>query len=279
MTSIAVDETSYQRGHNYLTLVADALERKVVFVTEGKDAATIEAFVASLREHGGEPEQITSVSIDMSPAFIKGVETNLPNARITFDKFQVVAHAAKAVDPIRRIEQRIEQRINPELKGLRWSLLQDRDRLTAAQRADFDALIVNVTTKRTTRVWRYREQLREILDRKQINVVSEMLEQWCTNLMRSKVDPMKDVARMIRSHLRRHRRLDPDASDQRLPGSQTGLFQAAKRKARGYTNLTTMHTVVSDCRQARLLEDQPTCRLTHSNFKIAGFSVSRIVYI
>ncbi|MEX3606736.1 MAG: transposase [Burkholderia sp.] len=41
----------------------------------------------------------------------------------------------------------------------------------------------------------------EILNRKQINVVSEMLEQWCTNIMRSKVDPMKDVARMIRSHV------------------------------------------------------------------------------
>ncbi|KAF1050458.1 MAG: hypothetical protein GAK41_01591 [Burkholderia gladioli] len=114
MTNVAVDETSYKRGHNYLTLVADALERKVVFVAEGKDAATIDAFVECLREHGGEPEQITSVSIDMSPALIKGVETHLPNARITFAKFHVVSHASKAVDEMRRIEQRTD----PELKGL-----------------------------------------------------------------------------------------------------------------------------------------------------------------
>ncbi|MEX3606081.1 MAG: transposase [Burkholderia sp.] len=113
MTSIAVDETSYQRRHNYLTLVADARESKVVFVAEGKDAATIKAF-------------------------IKGVKTNLPNARITFDKFQVVAHVSKAVDPMRRTEQRTD----PEFKGLRWPLLKDRDRLTAAQRTDLDALIV-----------------------------------------------------------------------------------------------------------------------------------------
>ncbi|MEX3606158.1 MAG: transposase [Burkholderia sp.] len=66
-------------------------------------------------------------------------------------------------------------------------------------------MIVNVTTKRAALAWRYREQLREILDRKQINVVSEILEQWCTNVMHSKVDPMKDVARMIRSHVDAHR--------------------------------------------------------------------------
>lgn len=73
MTSVAVDETSYRRGHNYLMLVADAEQRKVVFVIEGKDAATTEQFAAHLRAHRAEPGQITSVSIDMSPAFIKGV--------------------------------------------------------------------------------------------------------------------------------------------------------------------------------------------------------------
>ncbi|MEX3606580.1 MAG: transposase, partial [Burkholderia sp.] len=163
---------------------------KVVFVTEGKDAATIEAFVASLHEHGGESEQIMSVSIDMSSTFIKGVAHHLRQA----------PRRRSCVESRGPNAARIEQRTDPELKGLRWSLLKDRYRLTAAQRADLDALIVNVTTKRTARAWRYREQLRESLDRKQINVVSEMLEHWRTNVMRSKVDPMKDVARMIRSH-------------------------------------------------------------------------------
>jgi len=59
MTSSAVDETSYRRGHNYLTLVADADRRKIVFVTEGRDASTIEQFAAHLSEHQAEAEQIT----------------------------------------------------------------------------------------------------------------------------------------------------------------------------------------------------------------------------
>jgi RNase P subunit RPR2 len=62
-------------------------------------------------------------------------------------------------------------------------------------------LLANLTTKRTARAWQYREDLREILSRKQINVMREMLRQWCTNVMRSKVEPMKAVAQMIRKHL------------------------------------------------------------------------------
>ncbi len=194
--AVAIDKTSCQRGHDYLTLVADAEQRKVIFVTDGKDAKTVKAFAEHLSTHGGDASQINSVSIDMSPAFIKGVSNHLPNARITFDKFHVIAHASTAVDKMRRAEQKTD----PDLKGMRWALLKDRRNLSASQCADLDALITHITTKRTARAWLYREQLRDILERKQINVVSALLAQWCTNVMRSKVEPMKEVSKMIRNH-------------------------------------------------------------------------------
>ena len=240
VTSLAIDETSYRRGHRYLTLAADADERKVVFVTEGRDAATIERLATQLCEQGGQPEQITSVSIDMSPAFIKGVTTHLPEARITFDKFHVIAQASSAVDKTRRQDQKTD----PDLKGLRWALLKDRSRLSDAQRADLDALVAKVTTKRTARAWLYREQLRDILDRKQINVVSAMLSQWCTNVMRSKVEAMKDVARMIRNHFDGIVAWTQTRQTNGFLEALNGLFQAAKRKARGYTRFETMRTVL-----------------------------------
>jgi len=119
MTAVAIDETSYRRGHNYLTLAADAEQRRVVFVTEGRDAKTIADFAEHLSEHQATAKQITSASIDMSPAFIKGVTEHLPKARITFDKFHVVAHASKALDTVRRQQQKAD----PELRGMRWTLL------------------------------------------------------------------------------------------------------------------------------------------------------------
>jgi len=117
----------------------------------------------------------------------------LPNARITFDKFHVIAHASTAVDKTRRIEQKTDA----SLKGLRWKLLRDRASLTPDARADLDALIAQATTKRTARAWLYKKQLREIPARKQINVVRDMLTQWATNVMRSKVEPMKAVAKTM----------------------------------------------------------------------------------
>jgi transposase len=196
LTMLAIDETSSRRGQNYLMFAADAEARKVVFVTEGRDSKTLEEFSQFLSEHQGKPEQITSVSMDMSPAFIKGVTKHLPNARITFDKFHVVAHASSAVDQMRRLEQKTD----PSLKGLRWVLLKDQSKLNESQQADLKAFTANVTTKRTARAWFYREQLREILDRKQINVASALLKRWCNNVNRSKVEPMKQVASMITKH-------------------------------------------------------------------------------
>jgi len=240
VTRLAADETSKARGHDYITLVADADLRRVLFVTEGRDADTIKAFATDFTAHGGDPKAVESISIDMSPAFIKGVTQHLPNARITFDKFHVIAHASTAVDKTRRIEQKTD----PSLKGLRWKLLKDRASLTPDARADLDALIAQATTKRTARAWLYKEQLREILERKQINVVRDMLTQWATNVMRSKVEPMKEVAKMIRNHLDGIVAWTQTRQTNGFLEAINGLFQAAKRKARGYGNFSTIRTVV-----------------------------------
>ncbi len=237
---LAADETSCARGHDYVSLFADADERKVIFVAEGRSADTVAAFAEDLAAHGGDPATIESVSIDMSPAFIKGITEHLPDARITFDKFHVIAHASTALDKTRRIEQKTD----PSLKGLRWALLKNRDRLNASAQADLDALVAHMTTKRTARAWLYREQLRDILGRKQINVVRGMLAQWCTNVMRSKVEPMKEAARLIRSHLEGVVAWAQTRQTNGFLEALNGLFQAAKRKARGYGRFSTIRMVI-----------------------------------
>ena len=64
LSSIAIDETSYRRGHSYLTLVADADARKVVFVSKGRGADNIAGFVQHLHAHNGAADSIASVCID-----------------------------------------------------------------------------------------------------------------------------------------------------------------------------------------------------------------------
>lgn len=237
---VAIDETSRARGHDYISLLADARARRVLAVAEGRSVETVETLSAELAAGGCAPEQISMVSIDMSPAFIKGCGEAFPNARITFDKFHVVWHANTAVDKMRRIEQRTDR----SLKGLRWSLLKDRSRLSPEASAELDALIAKMATVRTARAWVYKEQLREILERKQINVVRGMLEHWCTCVMRSKVEPMKDVAALVRNHFEGIIAWAQTRQTNGFLEALNGLFQAAKRRARGFTRLSTIRTVI-----------------------------------
>jgi len=237
---LAIDETSRARGHDYITLAADAVERRVLAVAEGRSVETVETIAGELAGHGCMPDQVSSVSIDMSPAFIKGCGEAFPNAGITFDKFHVIWHANFALDKMRRIEQRADR----SLKGMRWSLLKDRARLTPEAGADLDALIARMTTVRTARAWLYKEQLREILERKQINVVRAMLQHWCTCVMRSKVEPMKEVAAMVRKHMEGIVAWARTRQTNGFLEALNGLFQAAKRRARGYTRFATIKTVI-----------------------------------
>lgn len=82
VTRVAIDETAARRGHDYITLFVDIDQARVVFATEGKDAETVAAFADDLTAHGGEPDAVSEVCIDMSPAFIKGTAESLPTRHL-----------------------------------------------------------------------------------------------------------------------------------------------------------------------------------------------------
>jgi transposase len=81
------------------------------------------AFVKDFKERHGNPQDITDVSIDMSPAFMKGVEENLPNAAITFDKYHIMKIINAAVDSVRKAETK-EQWL---LRGQKYLFLKNRE--------------------------------------------------------------------------------------------------------------------------------------------------------
>jgi transposase len=88
---IGVDEISWRKHHNYLTLVANHRTGKVVWGAEGRNAGTLDGFFDELG--AARSSGITAVSMDMGPAFAKSVraEGHAPQAAICFDPFHVVA--------------------------------------------------------------------------------------------------------------------------------------------------------------------------------------------
>lgn len=240
VTSIAVDETSRAKGHKYVSVMADTETRAVIDVRPGKDADVLTGFAQTLATHGGKPEAITDICIDMSPAFISGAQKTFPAATLTFDKFHVIYHAAKAVDDTRREERRHQ----PMLKKTRWLFLKDHSKLTAHERDAFDELIAQRTPLHTMRAWHYKEWLRKILDCKQPNVMANLLNYWCRCVNRSRLPKLKQVVALIRNHWDGIIRWARSRITNGFLEALHGLFQAAKRKARGYASFRTIRAII-----------------------------------
>jgi len=158
VVKIGIDETSLKKNHNYITLFVDLEEKRTLFVTDGKDHETVERFAGDLRRHGGEKKQIEFVSADMSPAFIKGVKENLPEAEITFDKFHVIKGINDAVNQV-RIEEVCSQ---PVLKKKRFVVLKNNVNLTDKQRIALEEIKLPSLNLKTYRALRIREAFQEI---------------------------------------------------------------------------------------------------------------------
>ena len=115
VTKVGMDETSARKGQDYVSIFADMVAARVLFATDGRDAATVARFAADLADHGGDPASVTDTSSDMSTAFLSGIRAHLPNATMTFYRFHLAAKLSEAIDTVRRTE--VSTR--PELKHTR----------------------------------------------------------------------------------------------------------------------------------------------------------------
>ena len=103
---LVIDETSFKRGHSYVTVVVDALKRRVIDVEKGRKAEAVIDFSYHLERKGGSCENIESVSSDMSGAYRSGIEYCFPYALHTIDKFHVKKLLLDGMDEVRRAEQK-----------------------------------------------------------------------------------------------------------------------------------------------------------------------------
>ena len=99
---LMIDETSARRGHRYVTVVLDADSHDLLLMVEGRSAQAVTEFLAAMPAHGAKAEAITEVVMDMSPAYIAGVQAHFPNARIVFDLFHIMKLAGQALDAVRK---------------------------------------------------------------------------------------------------------------------------------------------------------------------------------
>ncbi len=240
VTVVGIDETSVRKNHVYVSLFVDIEEKRTIFVTEGKDHTVIKAFVSDLVAHGGKPDNIEQVSCDMSPAFIKGVETNLPNASVVFDRFHVSKVINEAVDKVRKTE--VEK--NPILKGSKYIFLKNRENLTAYQKQQLERIQLSGLNLKTMKALNIREAFQQIYQAPTSEMFDKLLRKWYFWATHSRINPIKEAAYTIQRHWDGIVNwFDYKISNGILEGFNS-IFQAAKAKARGYRRSDTIKAII-----------------------------------
>ena len=197
---IGVDETSFRKRHDYVTVVSDQAEGRVLHVGEDRGKETLEGWYRSLT-----PEQLgglESVSMDMWPAYIHGTLEQVPGGeeKIAFDKFHVAKYLGDAVDKVRRQEHRALMREGYEdLKGSKYDWLTNPANMTRRQKSGFQVL--RDSTLKTARAWAIKEMAMSLWHYVSRTWAEKGWKRWLSWAMRCRLEPVKQAARTIRNHL------------------------------------------------------------------------------
>jgi transposase len=239
MRYVGIDEKCIARGHTYATVLTDLEGSRIWEVTPGRKEADAAAAWASLTQE--QKEAVEAVAMDMWPAYENSVRTALPNAVVVHDKFHVSKHLNEAVDKVRKAEHRkLMARGDQTLKGSKYEWLRGLGDLRKSEAATFREL--HRLNLKTSRAWSFKESFAGFWQYQYAGAARRFFEQWSAAAMRSKLEPLQQVVRMLDRRLSnllnylRHR-ITNAASE-----GFNSLIQNIRTNARGLPNFAKFRT-------------------------------------
>jgi transposase len=203
--AIGVDEIHWGRGlkaDNFLTVIyqIDSHCRRLLWVGKRRTQATLRRGLKALG-----PEVVKGlrwVCSDMWKPYLQVLKTEVVHALNILDRFHIAAHMNDAVDQVRRAEtSRLRTQGKPQaerLKKMRWPLLRRASRVRGKARQRLKALLASKLA--TARAWELKETFTHFWKYKSLVWAQAFLDYWCERATRSRLEPMKKVARMLRAH-------------------------------------------------------------------------------
>jgi len=198
IASIGVDEVQWHRGHQYQTVVyqLDEGQKRLLWIGPDRKAKTLLRFFRFLgKERTARLEFICS---DMWRGYLKVIRKKASHAIHVLDRFHVMQRINKAINDVRAAEvKQLEQDgYEPVLTGSRWVLLKRPENLTERQAMKLkDLLQYNLKSVRSHLM---REDFQRLWEYTSPTWAGKFLDAWCTRAMRSKIEPMKKIARSLR---------------------------------------------------------------------------------
>lgn len=228
---MGIDETSSRKGHNYVTVTVDVQQKRVIHVSEGKDANAIKQMKEELQLKGLNPEKIKNVCIDMSPAFISGVFDNFSGAAITFDRFHVKKLLNEAFDKV----WQLERKGNKLLKGHKYTFLRSYEKLSGKKKEDLNMLIHMYP--RLGEAYRLKVIFDDFWEIEDTQEAQGYLAFWCDLVIDSKIFPLIEFVKTIKAHWFGIVNYLKSRITTGVIEGINNKIQLAKRRARGYRSI------------------------------------------
>jgi len=236
---VGADEMNRKKGHNYITVFADLVNKRVLFGTQGKDASVWECFAQQFQAHNGHPKSVTQVAIDMSRAFIKGVRENFGTAALVFDKFHVIQEANAGVEKVRRLEAQQDELKGRQLAKSQWIFRKNPEAHTQRELQRIEQM--DLKHLMTVLAYQMRLILQDIYKHNSVRQARKDLKSWC-QWVKDKaaqkghelLEPMVGVAQMVQRHMKGILGHWKAGLTTAFLEGLNSLFSATKRKARGY---------------------------------------------
>jgi transposase len=198
--AIGVDEVQWRKGHRYLTLVyqIDANGRRLLHIAPER---TVRSLLSFFRMFGrARSRALKFVCSDMWKPYLKVIAKKAGEAVHVLDRFHIMATMNKAIDEVRAAEaKRLKQDGYAHvLKHSRWCLLKRPENLTDKQTVTLsEVLKYNL---RTVRAYLLKEEFQRFWEYRSPYWAANFLVEWCAKALRSRIEPLKNVARMLDRH-------------------------------------------------------------------------------
>jgi transposase len=250
---VGLDEKSFLKGQDYVSVLTDIGGSRVLEVAPGRDDTAADTLWNTFSWE--QKEQVEAVAMDMWQAYVNSVDAHAPDAEVVHDRFHIAKHLNEAVDQVRRAEHKTLMKEKDEtLKGTRSLWLCNLENLSEQKRAEFDQL--KGAQLKTARAWAIREQFRWFWECRSAEEAEEFFRAWLSWAIRCRLTPVKRVAKMIHKRLEnilswfRHR-----ISNAAAEGFNS-IIQSLKSAARGFRSFTNYRTrILFFCGKLKLLPE------------------------
>lgn len=240
---MGVDEKSIAKGHKYESLVYDIDRGTVEFVWDERNRQSLEGYFRQfLRE---ELSEIKAVAMDMWDPYIAATKKHVPKAekKIVFDRFHVMRHILKAVDEVRKSENRtLSQAGDSPLKGTKYLWLWSQENVPERRQEEFAAL--RALDLKVCRAWAIKENLRRMWDYRYAAPMRNFFKRWYFWATHSRLKPMIAAAKTLKSHIDNIVTYAKHRITNALGEAINAKIEKVKRMACGYRNRKNYRTAI-----------------------------------